>query len=488
MSLPHIAQIAIDRSSPTTVYEQIANQIIALIRSGVLAPGQRLVSTREMAVQLAVHRKTVVAAYDELLAQGWLVGQMGSGTFVSKTLPVVQPQSLIPSGAGAWEKAGFTIDKNSALRRALVHSVGQYHLDDGFPDARLAPLAALGRGYKQQLLKRNPYQRLGYSDMRGSMALRQQLAIYLNETRGLRIGVDNIMIVRGTIMGVFMAATTLVKPGETVLVSTGSWGSATSCFKHAAAHIITIPVDENGIIVDEIEAICAKYPVRMIYLTPHHNYPTTVSLKADRRLKLLALAKKYRFIIFEDDYDYDFHYQNKPLLPLASADSEGLTLYGGSFTKSISPAFRVGYLVAPKDVIDYLADYRRIIDRQGDSILENTVAELLADGTIQKHLRQSLKAYRQRRDYFCGAMKAVLGDKVAFQVPEGGLAVWTKFDPRIDMVAVKQKVMHEGLFIPTCFSNDPTDDWYNYCRLGFASQDMDELEKSVEILGRAVHS
>jgi GntR family transcriptional regulator / MocR family aminotransferase len=286
------------------------------------------------------------------------------------------------------------------------------------------------------------------------------------------------LITRGTMMGFYLSTNAFVKPNDMVVMGELNWTSAFMNLQNIGAKILTIPIDKNGIVVDELEKICENHPIRMIYVTPHHDYPTTVTLKADRRIQLLKLAQKYRFIIFEDDYDYDFHYQSRPILPLASADDLGLVLYSGSFTKAISPAFRVGYLVAPEEVIEHLSYLRRIIDRQGDTILENAIAELLQEGIIQKHLKKSLKEYRIRRDFFCELLNQNLKNEIEFEIPEGGMSVWAKFNKSIDLIKTAEKSLKNGLY----FSDGTHNGNLNATRLGFASSNLEELEKCVNIL------
>lgn len=468
----------IDKNASLSVYLQIGNQLMALIKAGTLPAGYRLPGTRQLALSLSVHRKTVIRAYDELLAQGWLESQTGSGTFVARHLPALKPQVLASGFTNAAQVAGFTIHSSTHLHRktALTHT--PLHLDDGFPDTRLAPVLDLSRAYRTQLLTGNPYARLGYGDTRGTAWLREELATYLNQTRGLRITPNNILIVRGTVMGLYLTCTGLLQPGDTVVAGEPGWAGAQMNFNQAGANLVKIPVDDYGLDIDQLERLCSQQPVRLVYVTSHHHYPTTVALRADRRIQLLALAQKHGFIIFEDDYDYDFHYQNKPLMPLASADEAGMVLYCGSFSKSISPVIRVGYLIGPENVIEHLARLRRIIDRQGDALLESAVAELLQNGIIQRHLRKSLRVYRQRHDVFCDLMTSQLHKYVQFKVPDGGLAVWTQFDPRIDLVALSQKALKQGLY----FEGDGTNS--NAIRLGFASSTVEELELSVEILAK----
>lgn len=478
--------LSIDKAAKQPAYLQLANQLMGLIRDGKLAAGQKLLGTRQLAVLLNVHRKTVVQAYDELLTQGWLESRTGSGTYVAENLPEIQPQRLVETETvpqNPQKKAGFSFAERPHLQRVVVTSAQALHLDDGFPDPRLAPLADLVRAYRGNLLHGNPYVRLGYGHTQGALWLRRELAAYLNETRGLKITSDNLLITRGTMMGLYLVCAGLVQAGDNVAVGVLNWGSANMNFLERGAKLVKISVDEHGLDVDELEQFCQKNPLRLVYITSHHHYPTTVTLRADRRIKLLQLAETYGFIVFEDDYDYDFHYLSKPLLPLASADRAGMVLYCGSFTKAISPAFRVGYLVGSENVITHLAQLRRIIDRQGDLMLENAMAELLQTGVIQRHLRKSLREYRQRRDLFCELLRVKLSNYLDFQIPDGGMAVWTLFDKGIDLELLAEKALKKELFFSDGRHHFPV---LNATRLGFASSNEAELEQCVEILKNTI--
>ncbi|MCF2444137.1 PLP-dependent aminotransferase family protein [Dyadobacter sp. CY345] len=482
---PISSELIIDKLEKLPVYLQIANQLTDLIRKGIMQSGQQLPSSRQLADALNIHRKTVVRAYDELLAQGWLESKTGSGTFVAKHFPEINPQPLNdnPDKIIDTKKfAGFSFEDKPHLHRGVLKNASSLRLDDGFPDPRIAPLEELSRAYRTQLITGNSYVKLGYGDTAGSYWLRRQLSTYLNETRGLKTGPENILIVRGTVMGLYLSSTGLLNPGDNVALTELGWSGARMNFMQAGANILQIPVDEHGIIVDALDDICKKIKLRMLYVTSHHHYPTTVALRADRRLQLLALSEKYGFIIFEDDYDYDFHYLSRPLLPLAGADQAGMVLYCGSFTKTISPAFRVGYLVGPENVIKHLSLLRRIIDRQGDTMLENAMAELLQNGIIQRHLRKSLRTYRQRRDVICSLLHSHLSDFVQFQIPDGGMAVWTKFDKNIDLEKLAQKALKTGLYFSDGAESNLLPERLNATRFGFASSTVQELEQSVEIL------
>ncbi|MBK6977006.1 MAG: PLP-dependent aminotransferase family protein [Cytophagaceae bacterium] len=478
---PFKSHLKIEKGQKVPVYSQLGTQIIGLIKSGLLPPGFKMPGSRIMSELLSVHRKTITQVYSELQMQGWLETLPGSGTFVPRNIPVINPQKILIETGERPKKAGFFYAKKEFLIREPIKATDLLHLDDGFPDPRLAPLPELARAYRSNLLYGNSYQKLGYGDTAGLLWLRKELSSYLNESRSLKINENNILIVRGTIMALYLTNLGLVKTGDKVAMGWPGWLSARISFLQAGAEVIEIPTDEYGIDTDALEIVCQKQKIRLLYVTPHHNYPTTYTLKADRRVKLLQLAEKYDFIIFEDDYDYDFHYQSRPLLPLASADSNGRVLYSGSFTKSISPGFRVGYLVATEDVIQHLSHHRRLIDRQGDNMLENALAQLLHEGIIQKHLRRSLKEYKTRRDFFCEKLSSDFSGKIEFQIPEGGMSVWAQFDPKIDMKKTAETALKKGMYFSDGATHD-TDKIKNCTRLGFASSTVEELDRCLKIL------
>jgi len=487
--VPFKSLLTIDKDSSAPVFLQISDQLHQLIREGTLAAGQRLPGTRQLADLLDLNRQTVVAAYDEGLAQGWLESRAGSGTYVASHLPEVKPQTLTyptenkPQKSTVSELPGYSFESIPFLYRPVLTNTGELHFDDGFPDIRLAPMDELSRAYRSYFRWGNPQTHFGYSDTKGHPLLRQQLSLYLNETRGLRTTVDNILITRGSIMGLYLTSQTLLRPGDLVVTGETNWAGAVMNFQKAGARLLTVPVDQYGMDVDALAQLCQQgNRIRMVFVTPHHHYPTTVTLRPDRRIRLLQLAEQYGFAVLEDDYDYDFHYLSRPILPLASADQRGMVVYVGSLTKSVAPAFRVGYVVAPSLLIDELARLRRIIDRQGDPMLEFAIGQLFKTGDLKRHFRKALRTYQARRDRFCDLLTTELGHVVEFAKPDGGMAVWTRFDPGIDMEKLAARAGQAGLFLSSGVSHNPVGQHLNGTRLGFASSTESELEQSVAIL------
>lgn len=478
------ALVVLDKSAKSPVFVQIATALAEHIRRGVLLPQTQLPGTRALATALGVHRKTVVAAYDELLAQGWIETQASRGTFVSPKLPEVQPQVLEKSAtAPPTRTPGFDFQTRPLLAVPVLQGSDALAFDDGFPDVRLAPWDAYCRAYRSVVRKGFRKKLLFYGQMNGEHSLRAAMTDYLRESRGLPIDVDNVLISRGSMMAIYLVAQCVLRPGDTVLVGDICYTSGNLIFKNAGANLQTVPVDARGLDVDAIEALCQKMPVRMVYVTPHHHYPTTVMMPAERRLRLLQLARTYRFCILEDDYDYDFHYDSSPILPLAGADAGQNVVYIGSLSKVFSPALRVGYVVAPADVIEELARLRRIVDRQGDNLSEAALALLFREGEMRRHLKKAQKVYHRRRNLFCELLKSELGPVVEFSRPSGGLAVWARFDPDLPLGKLAPTAAENGLR----FSDSAKYSTHlNATRLGFASVNESEIEQGMAILKKSI--
>jgi GntR family transcriptional regulator/MocR family aminotransferase len=361
--------IVINKTSEVPVYLQVANAVIQNIHQGKFRKGLRLPGSRQMAELLQINRMTAVAAYQELDSQGWVETLPKKGTFVK-----VDPPLLSQKGQGDRSKV-FQLPENSGFSYDAKWIVpidmpgdfpptGKLVLNPGFPDIRLAPIEDLVRSIRR--LSRQPFHKkyLTYGGAQGTLYLRETLAAFLCDTRGLSITPENILITRGTQMGIYLTATILIKPGEEVIVGTPGYVGANRTFLQAGARINYVPVDGTGIDTDLVEKLCQKKSIRMLYVIPHHHHPTTVTLTPERRIRLLELAARYEFAIIEDDYDYDFHYAGKPMMPMASHDRNGNVIYIGALSKSLAPAIRVGFIVAPAA---FIRNYTRMAPLPGIS-------------------------------------------------------------------------------------------------------------------------
>jgi len=498
--LPFQTLIVIDRRSAAPVYQQIANALIRLIRDGILRPGASLPGSRQLASLLDVHRKTVESAYEELFIQDWIKVIPRKGPQVSQDLPEVRPHHFIdtqqqpspghnqPSPLFPYSNEASFPFYNFGPPTPLPGGGKKLRpvINDGFPDPRIAPIDLLLREYRR-LFNQSSYKRfIMMGDQAGSVSLRTAIIDFLSDTRGMTFNLDNIVITRGAQMAIFMAARVIIQPGSTVLVGNPNYFMADAIFRQFGANLMRVPVDDHGMDIEFIEKFCKKQRPDLLYIIPHHHHPTTVTLSADRRMRLLQLIDQYQFPVIEDDYDYDFHYSGGPILPLASAAHNGKVIYIGSLTKSLAPAIRVGYMIAPANFIQQAAQLRRMIDIRGDSLLEEALAYLFKAGDMQKHLKKSVKLYHQRRNILCGLLEQELKDIVTFTKPQGGLALWTRFKKEYPLPAISERAAANGLMISDGRMYDVDGYHFNALRIGFASMNEKELEEAVSLLKRSL--
>ncbi|WP_295201419.1 PLP-dependent aminotransferase family protein [uncultured Chryseobacterium sp.] len=481
VTVPYTSFIKIDRKSNTPVYMQVSNQLINAIQRGVLPTGTKLPGTRSMSQLLEVHRNTVVSAYDELLAQGWIESLPNKGTFVHGGIKEVQNsyREFHKNDIQQYPKTtGFTFRHSSILDNPFEKSGCEYIFNDGIPDIRLTQIDQHSRIYSS-ILKRKAH-KINQYNHDGSEFFKENLSRYLTLSRGLPISKNNLLITRSTEMSIYIASQILLSEGDVVLVGELSYFSVNMIFQQSKVNICRVPVDLDGIDVEAVQEICRRQKVRMLYLTPHHHYPTTVTLSAQRRLELLRLAAAYGFIILEDDYDYDFHYDKSPILPLASADTSGMVIYIGSFGKSLAPGFRTGFIVAPENLMNEMRKYLGIIDRQGDILMEQVLGEMIAEGEIHRYLKKSVKVYRERRDAFTVLLKEYLGNHIHFEPPSGGLAVWVEWKTPVNLMQLSRHCAQHNLFIPKTLLYQNRN--LTALRLGFGNLNPQEMENSVKIL------
>lgn len=477
-----------DPSSP--LFVRIARALSRDIARGRLSPGDALPGTRTLAQTLGVHRSTVVAAYAELLAQGWVETRPGGATLVAQTSPEPSPRRFAPHAVARGRvpvRPNFEVEP-SPVRATPLRSFpqGALTLWGGVPDPRLVPGELLARAYRRAA-RRHGSSLFGYSrDLRGHVTLRSTLAELVSSARGLAASADDVLVTRGSQMALDLIARSLLTPGDVVAVEALGYKSAFDVFRRARAKVVPIPLDAHGLDVAALEALTRRTRVRAVYLTPHHQYPTTVMLSPQRRLSLLSLARRERIALIEDDYDQEFHYDGRPVLPLASNDPHGNVIYVGTLAKILAPGLRLGFVVAPQALLFRMTDERALIDRQGDQVLECAVGELLEDGDLQRHVRRVRRIYAARRDALCDALDKYLGSAVRYFRPAGGLALWAELDPGLEARRFQERCEEAGVFfqIGREFTFDGSD--INFARLGYALLDEREIASAVRRIARCL--
>jgi len=484
--------IEIDKRGKTPPYLQIVNAIVEeILKKGRLKSGTMLPSTRDLAEDLAVNRKTVILAYDELVAQGWLTAERARGTFVSRVLPIAKPRAFAfraSKTSDADQDLDLRLPQDWQAEEVLLPERGYLMFDDGAPDARLVPVKELARAYRRSLIDMGRTNSLGYGDPRGRVELRSATSDMLNAQRGLNTNEDMVCLTRGSQMAIFLAARVLTNPGDIAVMEALSYPPAKKAFSANNVEVMTVRVDNHGINLDDLESVCRKKRVRCLYLTPHHQYPTTVSLSPPRRVRLLALAEEFGFTIIEDDYDHEFHYTRRPLLPLASAGVWGRIVYIGSLSKLITPSLRSGYIVGTKNFIDRLTHEILYIDRQGDPATELAVTDLMTSGDIRRHAQKVVHIYDQRRHLFSDLLRQHFGAEVDFDVPDGGLAFWVRFPTSTKVEGlVAAAAANRVKILPGSICS--TSDGASFgLRLGFGSLNDGEIADAVARLARCWRS
>ena len=475
------------------VFLRIARAVADDIRRGRLRAGAALPGTRALAESLGVNRNTAVAAYRELVAEGWARTHPGGGTFVAESVPeprgrpfarTARPESLARSPNFALNGHGPRLLGGHPFAAPLPP--GTLSLAGGVPDARLLPVRLIARALRAALIARGGHYALGYGDARGDPHLRAALADLVRETRGVPARPEEVLVVRGSQMALAMLARAIVAPGEAVAVEALGYPLAWAAFERAGARVVPVPVDACGLDVDALaDAGAARTgPGRL------RDAPPPVSDHGDagpgRRSALLDLARRERIAIIEDDYDHELHYEGRPVLPLASADVHGSVVYVGSLSKVLAPGLRLGYVVAPGPLIERLARERAVVDRQGDHIGERAAAELLEDGTIARHVRRVRRIYAERRDRLVDLLTRVLGDRIGVRAPSGGMALWVRVRlPPAKVVRWEQRALERGVAFVAgerlAFDGRPIP----FARLGFAPLDEAEVVEAVTRLARA---
>jgi GntR family transcriptional regulator/MocR family aminotransferase len=475
--------ITLHREAEYPIFRQIARAITADIARGRLRPGTRLPGTRTLARRLAVNRNTVLAAYADLAAEGWIRASAASGTFVSGRLPDPPADGVRRAPA---TRPGFAAKPVPAIRGRVVYPRGTLDVSSGQPELAMIPAELLGRAYHRAL--RLGHERLlGYCDPAGHPRLREALAEMVSATRSLPADAPSILVTRGSQMAWTLIAQALLNPGDTVAVEHLGYRPAWEALQHTGARLAPVPVDTAGLRVDVLHDLARTTRLRAVYVTPHRQYPTTVTMAAERRMRLLELASRYQFAIIEDDYDHEFRYQGRPVQPLASLDDRGNVIYVGTLSKVFAPGLRVGFVVAAAAFVELLVAHRVVHDLTGDHVVEAAVAEMLRDGEIQRHVNRMRRVYARRYDALLTALDTHLPQVVRVTPADGGLGVWgTAHGVNVDQWA-QRALLHGVAFHPGrryAFSGESLP----CLRLSFAPLNEQQIDEAVHRMARALRT
>jgi GntR family transcriptional regulator/MocR family aminotransferase len=424
---------------------QVYRALRAAILAGRLRAGERLPSTRALAGELRLSRNTVIAAYEQLLAEGYATSQGGSGTYVAQALSANAGQ---PARAAAAPEAGAhegSPPRLSAFGRRLASGVPRGQASWNLPRERVAidfrygepaysdlPLATwarlLGRRARRLSVKRLAYQAPG-----GAEELRMALAGYLSRARAVRCTPEELVIVQGTQQAIDLVTRILLDPGDTVALEEPHYTGFSMVLTALGAKLVFVPVDAQGLRVDELENVRAA---RLVCVTPSHHFPAGGVLSLPRRLALLEWAHKQKAYVLEDDYDGEFRFEGKPLECLQALDRHGRVMYVGTASKLLFPALRIGWVVAPPALAPLLRDAKALADTGTATLEQLAFADFIAEGHLERHVRRSRARMARRRAALIAAVEREFGGRAEVLGPSAGVHVLVRL-PELEGRAVR---------------------------------------------------
>ena len=441
--------LPLDRSAGTPIHRQIYEGFRRAILDGLLRPGQRVPSTRALALDLDVSRLPVLTAYDQLLHEGYLEGRAGSGTYVSAAVPDDLLGLAVPANGAA--------PPSAARRRAQPPppmrdegGLGPFRMSlpalDQFPHAAWAKLVAR----HAHALK---HAEMAYGDPAGLVPLRLAIAEHLRAARAVRCEVEQVLIVSGSQAALRLAGAVLLGPGDRVAVEEPGSPLARAAMGASGAELVSVPVDEEGMSVDSLRRREAR--VRAAYVTPSHQYPLGMSMTAARRFALLDWAARREAWLLEDDYDSEYRYVSRPLGALQGMDAHERVVYIGTFSKVLFPAVRVGYLVVPPSLRQRFLDAREVFDLFSPTLYQLALAEFLREGHFARHLRRMRGVYLARRDALLTGLARHCGDRLTVLNADAGLHVAVLLSGGLDDGDVVRGMAARGLTataLSTCYA------------------------------------
>ena len=456
---PLITHLPIDRSSRAPLYQQIYEGYRRAILAGHLRPGQRIPSTRALAAELGVSRLPVLAAYEQLLNEGYFDGRRGSGTYVNA--------EFVGGRRAALEKRP-TARHDEGLRPFRLSAPAL----DQFPRAAWARIVA-------RHAHAMPAELMGYGDPAGYLPLREQIAEYLRTARAVRCEASHVLVVSSSQAALRICAATLVTPGSTVALEEPGYPGARVALSVPGAGVEYIPVDDEGI---DVEALTTT-TLRAVYVTPSHQYPLGVSMSATRRVALLAWAARTNGWVIEDDYDSEYRYVSRPLGALQGMDAHERVVYIGTFSKVLFPALRVGYVVVPPRLWDTFLQARDAHDIFSPTLYQLALTDFLQEGRFARHIRRMRDIYRRRRDALLAGLARHCRGKLTVHNADAGLHVPAWLPDGVSDVEVVRRAARRGLSVTalsTCYSGTTA---RSGLLLGFGGADERTLDRATRALG-----
>ena len=486
VQIPFKSFIQLKPEESTAIYLQIVFEFIKAIQTGLLPEGTKLPGTRILCTLLEVNRNTLIKAFQDLELQGWIEILPNKGTFILSEKKQKNKADFTPSDTQNVLKTSqpFTFKRSTILENPKETSTLPYQFNDGLPDLRLVQTDVLARLYVSKLKRKKHTETWEQIQTLSHLNFKTQFSNFLNLTRGIRISTSNLLTTSSHEISLYLVTKLLISPNDKVVVASPGYYMSNMTLSDSGAQIISIPVDKDGIDTEHLRQICEAQEIRLLYLTSNYHYPTTTSLSAKKRMEVLELANTYGFVIVEDDYDFDFHYDNNPVLPLAALGSNERVVYIGSFGRSLPAGFGYGFIAAPSEFIQELEKHQNILEPDIDVIKEQVLTEWITEGEVHRLSKKNKKIYKERRDYFVSLLKEKLAGKIKFQIPVRGLAIWVEWLDSFNLIKLQKQCIANGLFLPKTILYQTKD--LTATRLGFGHLDQTEMENAVAILSQSL--
>lgn len=457
----------LELSGQGPLYRQL---ILALREQGArgdLKPGDLLPSTRELASRLQIHRHTVAAAFQELEAEGWIGSEPGRGFRVAHS-PVVAAEIAPPPD-----------------ERHPVPVQARFRFPSGQPDLRLFPREEYFGMVRKVMRDMDPEELLGYSSPLGRDSLRHGLTQFLTHTRGLRLTPENLVVTHGCQEAVFLLGQLLLSRGDRVGVEEKGFPPMWKALRQAGAELIPLSLDRYGLLPEAVEEACRRRPLRMLYLTPVHQYPTTATLPLERRQAIYELAVRCDFYVLEDDYDSEFHFTSQPPAPMKAYDPHDRILYCGTLSKLLAPSLRLGFAVVPTGLAERLGEMKSIVSRQNDTLSQEAVAAWMAEGGFERHLRRMRRRYGARRQVMLQELDRwrERGLPWSYLPSGGGMSLWVDFGQ--DSQALSEAALGHDVEFRGGRYYEFGDGSGDSARLGFCYPDEDDIVTGLARLANA---
>lgn len=481
--------VALDRDSEKPMHRQLYDQLRDMILSGRLTAGERLPSTRTLAQDLGVSRNTVASAFDQLLAEGYLEGRVGAGSYVTTELPesswpaANDPEAGTNPRTRGLSKRGERLASLRHLRKGNRHPA----FTAGMPDLKEFPFDIWAR-LMSRAWRNPPMDILANTEPAGYRPLREAIAGYVRTSRAVRCHADQVIIVSGAQQAIGLAAHVLLDDGDPVLVEEPGYPGVRGVLLAAGAELIPVPVDDEGFDVEAGERMAAD--ARLACVAPSHEYPLGVTMSLSRRLKLLDWASRCDSWVIEDDYDSEFRYSGRPLAALQGLDRDGRVVYVGSFSKVMFPSLRLGYLIVPEDLIDPFRQARAALDDHPSTTGQPALAQFIEEGYFAAHLRRMKKLYGARQEALLAAGRQYLADDLDLKATETGMHLPAFFKPalsaRMSDVEASSRARARGITVSAMSEYSSTGPGRQGLLLGFAAVPEHQIEASVRKLAEAL--